>query len=285
MIMQRFVAACVALLLLMALILWWQEDEAIVDSSQTTAPEVRVGANVTADRLPLTHGEVAASETLTLPTTGVVGESTTLTVIASRADSNTNQQSNCVRKDDEMPKEAVEINAALRNSESSALDKEACFAAVDEIKSARWMFDATPTQTVAYRPLAHPNWHGLSVQETVLHELCSGDQSFDASAKATVQLFFVTANETTKILIGPNWVSEGTIRSPLTEEQYSHITKLLSGRRRDVVGPGGNMSAEIFDRRLKERYFNRIAADEEMHLRRERELRQAQRGLPSDCIE
>ncbi|MBC7983725.1 MAG: hypothetical protein H7Y02_07730 [Candidatus Obscuribacterales bacterium] len=282
--MKWSVAACGVLLLLLALV-WWLDAEKPADPTQMTAPAANVSTNFR-NLQPLKQVEVA-SDGLTSTTIGVEDKPEPLTANASHLAVDYSLQPGCLRKE-KQPDAEFELNAAVRNEGagegSSTLNKEACFTAVREIKSARWMFDATPTQTIAYSPLSN-NWHGLSVQEIVLHELCGGDQPFDAALQATVELFFVTAKETTKVLIGPRWVSEGTIRSPLTEEQYSNITKTLLGRRRDVIGPGGNMSAEIFDKRFKERYFNRVTAEAEAQEQRAKELRRVQRGLPADCVE
>jgi len=283
--MKRWLAAgCVALLLLLALV-WWPGADEPVDSPERNAADANPSAASIAIGQSPRKLDVSTEE-LTSPASGAIDNSETLSAGVPPASVATNLRPKCLRKEDKKPDE-FELNAALRNEGpgggSSTLSKEACFAAVGEIKRSRWMFDKTPTQTVAYTPRPDIHWLGVAVQETVLHELCSGDRPFDAALTRNIELYFVTAEATTKVLIGPYWVSEGTIQSPLTEEQYLHITKTLSVRRRDVIGPGGNMSSEIFDRRLKERFHNLATAEAEAQEQRDAELRHARGGLPADC--
>jgi hypothetical protein len=283
--MPRLVAIGAALLLILAIVVWWPVEEEVGDDSELTPANAAASTNFPADVRRAQQVEVSSKEEPASTAIDVANHPAAIQVSDPLANVGTNAQPKCLRKEATKPDAAFELNASLRNNEPSTLDKKACYAAVDQIKRARWMFDSTPTQTVAYTPRADINWLGVSVQETVLHELCSGDLPYEATSEAKIVLFFVTATETSKILIGPNWVSEGTIQSPLTQEQYANITKALSGRRRDVVGPGGNMSPKIFDKRMQARYYNQVVAEAEAQEQRADELRRAQRGLLSTCAE
>lgn len=164
----------------------------------------------------------------------------------------------------------------------SAVDKDACYAAAAEVRRARQLYDATPAITVSYNNV--PPMMGSDVSRMVLGVICAGDKPFDPNEKFEIELFYVTAVKTTRVTIGRYWISEGTIRTSLTDEQYGKYVKTLERRRRDVIGPFGNMTRESFDQRMARGAFNLLAAQRDEGARRDLELRLAQRKLPTDCI-
>ncbi len=296
--MQRKIAACVALFLLLAGGVWWLQwldVRDVVDSSAERATGVKASGNLNgdpvADHLPSSRAEVASREMLNSTLPRVVDMPEAPTESAAQVGVGASSRSRCLRAEEEMPEVPSAPNSNSRNDErtevgTSALNKEACYTAFDEVKKARWVFDATSTQAVWYSAVRPFN--GSLLREIVLQEMCAGDRPFDAASEekeTKSELFFVTSKETTKVLIGPYWITDGTVLSRLTEEQYSSVTKILMRGRQDVIGSGGSLSRELFDKGLKERYFNRITAEEEARKRSDKELQFAQQRLPADCLE
>jgi hypothetical protein len=49
--------------------------------------------------------------------------------------------------------------------------------------------------------------------------ICSGSDSFEADSELEFELVAISPESSARILLGRNWVSDGTIRSPLTESE------------------------------------------------------------------
>lgn len=146
------------------------------------------------------------------------------------------------------------VSADTKSSEPSEIDKTDCEAAARTLEASLAIYDVTPTLAVAYaraNPNAPTSGFG-SLQTGLLAPLCSGTYAFDRrDYAATMEFVAISSDSHVRILVGDSWISEGTIVSPLSEQDQAFFANpSLQRRRQQGIGSGQNVSREVFERRL-----------------------------------
>lgn len=199
-------------------------------------------------------------------------------------------QAGCAEVGEQQPEDAASVRAPDRPEAlaeetaadtAAGLDKAFCYNTRAVLAEAWSIFDVNAQQAVWYstrRPM-----QGSTIQDVLLPRLCSGSTAFEAVSKPGFELVAVSATSNARILLGENWVSDGTVRSTITAAEYSRLARMFVTRQRQGLGHGANMAVTKFEKILKGGGFNRMAADEVAAKRATEDLRQAQQGARPGC--
>jgi hypothetical protein len=147
-------------------------------------------------------------------------------------------------------------SADTKPSPPSAIDKTDCEAAAKTLETSLSIFDVTPTLAVWYArsaPSPHAGPTGFdSLKAGLLAPLCSGTYAFSREDyAATMEFVAISTDSHVRILVGDTWISDGTVLSPLSEQDQAFFANpSIQMRRRQGIGPGRNMPREVFERRL-----------------------------------
>ncbi len=147
------------------------------------------------------------------------------------------------------------IPGPIPDSEASpppAIDKTACAAAVKTLEESKSIFDLTPTLAIWYAwsppyPHAGPNGFEVLKARLLAVPLCSGTSAFDQAHPAKLEFVAISFDAHARILVGDQWISDGSVLSPLSESDQESLTTIVQSRRR---GPGPDLSREGFERQL-----------------------------------
>ncbi|MBC7855382.1 MAG: hypothetical protein IAF94_18295 [Pirellulaceae bacterium] len=144
--------------------------------------------------------------------------------------------------------------ADSKSSEPSAIDKTDCEAAAKTLDESLSIFDVTPTLAVWYAwsppyPNAGPTGFDW-LKARLLPPLCSGTTAFDQTYPAKFEFVAISMDSHVRILVGDNWISDGTVLSPMSESDHQLLANALAGRRLQGIGSGRNTSRESFERTL-----------------------------------
>jgi hypothetical protein len=148
--------------------------------------------------------------------------------------------------------------ADTKSSQPSAIDKTDCAAAAKTLEESWSIFDVTPTQAVAYARNPSPDPHAPAsvfthLRGTLLAPLCSGNSAFDQSYPVKMEFVAISADSHVRIMVGDDWISDGTVLSPLSKSDqggFANLFSTLQPRRGVGIGPGRNISRERFERQL-----------------------------------
>ncbi len=143
--------------------------------------------------------------------------------------------------------------ADTKSSQPSAIDKTDCEAAARTVDESLTIFDVTPTKAYQYAwsppyPNAGPSGFD-ALRARLLAPLCAGTIAFDPAYPVRMEFVAISIDSHVRILVGDNWISDGTVLSPLSDDEQERLSNLLQRRRN---GPGPDSSRESFERRLAE---------------------------------
>lgn len=147
--------------------------------------------------------------------------------------------------------EAIPGQSADTKSAQPSADKPDCESAARTVDKSLTIFAVTPTKAYQYAwsppyPNAGPSAFD-DLRARLLAPLCTGTIAFDPAYPVRMEFVVISIDSHVRILVGDNWISDGTVLSPLSDDEQEYLSNSLQRRRN---GPGPDWPREIFERRL-----------------------------------
>jgi hypothetical protein len=141
--------------------------------------------------------------------------------------------------------------ADTKSSQPSAIDKTDCETAARTLDKSLTIFDVAPTKAYQYAwspPYPNAGLTGFEyLRARLLAPLCTGTIAFDPASAVRMEFVAISIDSHVRILVGDYWISDGTVLSPLSDEEQESLSNAIQRRRN---GPGPDRSREIFERQL-----------------------------------